>query len=153
MDIKKTKFIVFAYGLSVIIVTILLGVNDSRYAAQLSNGWYILFSLCLLGLWWFVGRKKKKFILIFVAVIVLLSLTYCLRLPPYTYKEAVGALQIHYKQEVFSTSLDTQYQSLAPHIEDGKVKYYCYIVKSDDGYFYFDQYTGAYGKITTEPQK
>lgn len=80
---------------------------------------------------------------------IVLIVTYVLRLPKFTYQEAVYALQEAYEQVQFSANIEKKTQMLAPHVEQNNVRYYCYIVEGNGENYYFDQYTGEYGRVTT----
>lgn len=84
---------------------------------------------------------------------MVLLLTYYLFLPKFTYWEAINELNEHYRQEEFSLLPNVTYQKLAPHIENGEVTYYYYVVESSGKYYYFDQYSGSYGTIVTDPKE
>ena len=83
--------------------------------------------------------------------LIVLLVTYVLMLPKFTYQEAVYALQEAYEQVQFSANINKKNQMLAPHVEQGNVRYYCYIVEGNGENYYFDQYTGEYGRVTTNP--
>lgn len=82
---------------------------------------------------------------------IVLAVLYVISLPEFTYNEAVCKLQEYYRQENFTPELDKAKQMLAPHVENGEVTYYCYVVETNGTYYYFDQYDGSHGIVTTNP--
>ena len=86
-------------------------------------------------------------------IAIVLLLVYCLSLPKFTYREAINELNEHYVLEEFSLFPNVKYQKLAPHVENGEVTYYCYVVETNGKYYYFDQYNGSYGIIVTDPKE
>ena len=109
--------------------------------------------LCWLCIFVLGGKKKIALTSILVTVGIVLLVLYVILLPKFTYREAVCKLQEYYKQENFIPELDKTKQMLAPHVENGEVTYYCYVVETNGKYYYFDQYNGSHGIVVTDPKE
>ena len=140
------------YLIATLICTALLVINDRRYAGHISGFWYFAFSGCLFVMCLFIEQHRKYLITLSSGVLVVLLVAYLYTLPPFTYESAVECLQKHYTEESFFSSPVQKNQALAPHIKDGEIMYYRYIAESSEKQFFFDQYTGDYGEVTTAPK-
>lgn len=132
---------------------ICLAINDYRYASQLSTVWYVLFlAFCFV---FFGGAKKRKSNRVVGVSLFLVGLTLCayfISFPKFTYKQAVIELRNIYGEEDFVFTPNMKYQKMAPQMESGRVSYYCYVVETNGRYYFFDQHTGLYGRVITDPE-
>lgn len=147
----KRKNILFCL-LYLLVIVVLFCINYFCYANHLSLIWTLSIVLCLYFVWYFWKKRKKFLTIISACIAVVLFIGYIISLPNYTYTEAVNALQNYYSTETFVTTPNTKYQALAPKMENKEIKYYCYIVEANGKHYYFDQYTGDFGEVTTDPQ-
>ena len=123
---------------------------DLRYDRQISNAWYILFSVGLFLLWFLVFQRYKWAALGILAALLVCAALYLVSLPPYTYQQAIRQLEQQYQDTVFSAA-PAGSSSLAPHYHQGQWDYDRYVVMGSGECYYFDQFTGEFGRITTSP--
>lgn len=135
-----------------LVIVILFCINHFWYAGHLSIIWTLSFALCLYLTWHFGKKRKKVSMLISICLAVVVIIGYIVSLPNYTYIEAVNILQNYYSKETFIATPNTKNQALAPKIENKEIKYYCYILEANGKHYYFDQYTGVFGEVTTDPK-
>lgn len=83
---------------------------------------------------------------------VLTLVVYFYALPQFTYRQVVVELSSIHSEERFASIPNVKYQKLAPKMHDGRVSYYCYVLETNGKSYYFDQHTGSYGRVTTDPE-
>lgn len=145
------KRVLCAWLISFAVVCPLLSLMDLRYGRQLSNWWYLLFSAGLWLLWLLLFRARRAAAAGVAAVLLVCAALYFAALPPYTYRQAISLLEQQYPDQVFSPA-PAGSSALAPHYDQGRRDYERYVVLAGgQQYYYFDQFTGESGRITTAP--
>ena len=147
-----TKYIRFLFCASVCIAVVwfLLAVNDIHYGTHLSWIWYGVFSVGVAALWWCMYRGRKLYGGAWGLILLTLLAAYFYLLPPTTFAEGVTVLERQYSQDI-SEHPNGHLQSLAPGIGPDGSMYYRYVMEGEDGLYFFDQYTGEFGQIVTDP--
>lgn len=146
---KHIRFLLYA-SVCVVVAWLLLAVNDLHYGTHLSWIWYGLCSVGIAALWWCIYRGRKLDSGVCLLFLLAVLAVYFYLLPPISFAEGVTILERQYSQDI-SGHPNSSIQSLAPGVgSDGSV-YYRYVMEGEDGLYFFDQYTGAFGQITTDP--